>query len=986
MAGKEALPEHLRCNRTDGRSWRCGRPVKEGKKLCEIHYLQGLHRQHREKVPESLKIQRQYTKKLMKKSKDGLQIRAQKIDKSVKRSVKLKRRNLARELVRMVVTREVEKRKETEEGGDGDMMRRLPNGIMVISQSPARPSRNSCNAGTFLDVKVGANPGIAPRRRFRSKNIEPVPIGSVQVLPYKRNGESVKRGGGRKKCHWCKSSDSSNLIKCSNCRKEFYCMECIKERYFDTQEEVKMQCPVCRRTCSCKACVDGQSQATSCQELSGDESRADRILSFHYLICALLPILKQINEEQSIELELEAAIKGLEISELQVNHHEFSSEPPTCNNCKSSIVDLHRRCSNCSYILCLSCWWDFCQKVFPEGMKVLRNACANKRKSSVLEYKELNGMKLIRKHDQENGCKVLTSCLSLAYSKACNSVGGISCPVSEFGGCGNGVFDLRSSFPVIWIKELESKAEEIVCSYDFPEAFNSDSCCSICDGANYRASLEHLQQAAMRKYSNDNLLYYPSSLEVCADKREHFQKHWGRGHPVVVHDVLQKASDLSWDPVVMFYTYLEGSIAKHEGNQGTPPCLECCEVEISIKQFFWGPLRGRAHQNTGQEMLKLKAWFASRYFREQFPRHYSEIIHQLPLQEYVNPESGILNLASKSQLETLSPELGPYVYISYNSSEEHMRAHCVLKLGYDLYDTVNILAHTTDDLISSENLNKIRKLMRKHQAQNERDPTSTPDDQFSRNKGEREPSPCAEDSSGLTEMSIEELLLQHKISRVSWVSSDELPSPSYQNGSLSQDRSPVSYTISESGTLKAIQNSEESPDRNFCTDGNGYLKKDSSKYCGAQWDIFRREDVPKLMEYFRRHSSEFVLPFGSEKNAVHPILDQCFFLDEAHKTRLKEEFKIEPWTVLQHVGEAVMVPLGCPYQIRNLKSCVSVVLHFISPESVKECIHVMDGVHCLPDDHGAKLNKLEVKRMALNSLRGALKHVRELTCGKQAAN
>lgn len=52
----------------------------------------------------------------------------------------------------------------------------------------------------------------------------------MKVLPYKRNGESVKRSGGRKKCHWCKRSDSSNLIKCSNCRREFYCMECIKER------------------------------------------------------------------------------------------------------------------------------------------------------------------------------------------------------------------------------------------------------------------------------------------------------------------------------------------------------------------------------------------------------------------------------------------------------------------------------------------------------------------------------------------------------------------------------------------------------------------------------------------------------------------------------------------------------------------------------------------------------------------------------------
>lgn len=87
------------------------------------------------------------------------------------------------------------------------------------------------------------------------------------------------------------------------------------------------------------------------QELPDDDSRADRILSFHYLICMLLPVLKQIDQEQSIELELEAKVKGpstkhlvfvthtfyclthcfgftgLEISELQIKHDEHGSKP-----------------------------------------------------------------------------------------------------------------------------------------------------------------------------------------------------------------------------------------------------------------------------------------------------------------------------------------------------------------------------------------------------------------------------------------------------------------------------------------------------------------------------------------------------------------------------------------------------------------------------------------------------------------------------------
>ncbi|KAK4754428.1 hypothetical protein SAY87_002532 [Trapa incisa] len=986
MKGKESLPEYLQCNRTDGRTWRCGRRVKEGKKLCEIHYIQGLLRQNRKKVPESLKIQRKSSRKLVKNKKsneEDLQVRAHKIDKSIKRSVKVKRRNLARELVRMVVKREVEKRKEAEEG---DMMRRLPNGIMVISQSLTRSNRDVDGVAPLYDVKVGVESEYAPRRRFRSKNIEPSPFGTVKVFPRKNNGDNVKRNSGRKKCHWCKRSDTRYLIRCSNCLKEFYCMECIKERYFDTHEEVKIQCPVCRRACSCKECVTSQSHATSYQELRDDESRADRILNFHYLICVLLPILKQIDREQSVVLELEAKVKGLEISQLQIKYDELGPRTSVCNNCKMSIIDLHRSCSSCSYVICLGCWWNFCRRFYPNGMKVFTNACTDKKNPHVLENKELDKTDSSNKYVHENGVQVLTSCLSLVYSKTCNRLGGISCPTGDSGGCGDGTLDLRSPLPVNWIKGLVKQAEEIVCSYDYPEAYSNDSCCSICD----RADFGHLQKSVIGRYSNNSSLYCPSVLEVCEDKREHFQNHWSRGHPVVVHGVLGDVPDTCWDPVVMFYTYLEGSLAKHESNQELPHYLECCDVEISIKQLFRGPLRRgrRAHSNTGEEMLKLKVWFASQYFREQFPDHYAEIIHRLPLQEYVNPESGILNLAANSQEGTVSPELGPYVYISYNSSEENRRLHCVSKLCYDLYDTVNVLAHTTDDLISSENLNKIGKLMRKHQTLNERVPTSVVCDQLSPNKGDQEESLLADYSSELTKMRMDELLLKHKFSRLSWVSLDELPSLRCKNVSVLQNQSLASSIISESGDMRAIQNFEVSGKRNFCTDGekNEYLVKEVTRSSGAQWDIFCRKDVPKLMEYFQRHSDEFPHSSDAEKDAsqvVHPILDQCFFLDEAHKMRLKEEFKIEPWTFEQHVGEAVIVPMGCPYQFRNLKSCVSVVLHFISPESVKECIHLMDEVQGLPDDHGARLNIPEVKRMTLNSMSSALEQFQKLTRAKQ---
>lgn len=156
----------------------------------------------------------------------------------------------------------------------------------------------------------------------------------------------------------------------------------------------------------------------------------------------------------------------------------------------------------------------------------------------------------------------------------CNGSETLSLPPTKLDGCGDYFVDLSV------IKEMETKAEKICCCYDFPASLDKSSSCSLClDSDNKIGRYKQWQQAALRGDSDDNCLFYPTVLDINRNNFEHFQKHWRKGHPVVVRDVLQCKSNQCWDPLVMFCAYLEQSITRYQNDKDLlETCLDWCEV------------------------------------------------------------------------------------------------------------------------------------------------------------------------------------------------------------------------------------------------------------------------------------------------------------------------------------------------------------------------------------------------------------------------
>eukprot|EP00250_Pteridium_aquilinum_P011579 c20166_g1_i3 orf=378-4919(+) len=531
--------------------------------------------------------------------------------------------------------------------------------------------------------------------------VQDINVKNAAVPSGEKGSEKRKRNKDSKMCHQCQRNDKGTVIYCQKCTTKRYCLPCISRWYPEMNiEDFEEACPVCRENCNCKACLRMKgAKASSAHEDKVQASDAELVAALRYMLSFILPLVKSLDDQQRQEIELETKLKG--ISGVEIKRSRLTpDERLYCDNCNTSIVDLYRSCPLCSYDLCLACCQELREGKQPGGEQ------AGSAKYNPQEKAKHSGQ-LAMLDDGE------------LPKWTVGEGGSVPCPPSERGGCGSPQLSLRQIGKPDWISKLAVSVEAVI-DNELVAQRKLQGSCHFCLSDKSDSHAECLRLAANRSDTSDNFIYCPSALNMGENSLQHFQEHWLQGHPVIVRNVLDKTKGLSWEPMVMWRAFRETTKNKFAEETKTVKAIDCldwCEVEINIHQFFKGYEDGRVHRDGWPEMLKLKDWPPANFFHERLPRHGAEFISALPFHDYTHPLQGMLNLATKLPKYTAKPDLGPKTYIAYGFQEELGRGDSVTKLHCDMSDAVNVLTHVSEVQLKKSQQDKIRKYKSRNKAQ-----------------------------------------------------------------------------------------------------------------------------------------------------------------------------------------------------------------------------------------------------------------------------
>ncbi|XP_039262785.1 lysine-specific demethylase 3-like [Styela clava] len=135
---------------------------------------------------------------------------------------------------------------------------------------------------------------------------------------------------------------------------------------------------------------------------------------------------------------------------------------------------------------------------------------------------------------------------------------------------------------------------------------------------------------------------------------------------------------------------------------------------------------------------------------------------------------------------------------------------------------------------------------------------------------------------------------------------------------------------------------------------------------GALWHIFHQRDVDKIRQFITKVCDERGETVAPDHDPIH---DQQIYLDKQLRHRLKEEYNVEGYAILQCQGDGVFIPAGAPHQVFNLHSCIKIAEDFVSPEHIDKCFLLTNEFRYLSSNHSNHEDKLQIKNMIYHAVK-----------------
>lgn len=327
------------------------------------------------------------------------------------------------------------------------------------------------------------------------------------------------------------------------------------------------------------------------------------------------------------------------------------------DNCKTSIVDFHRSCSNCSYDLCLTCCREIRNGSLQGGAEELIVEYVDRGKAYMHGGKPFQGMTRPKRATKQSIKSIAMNPESIDANpesidrnpesidmnpesidrSPANPESVDRSPANEVSlksewkmmdngsipcaSCGSGLLELKYILPRNLVSDLEKRAEEIANKYELFDvpASPTQRCSCFNSVGDVCIDNNKLRRAASREDQDDNYLYCPTAKEIQHGDLAHFQKHWVKGEPVIVRNVAELSSGLSWEPLVMCRALREKTNSRVLKGLGhlevkAVDCMDWCEVSfitffcINLYKFFITRILGTFFLLVEIEIYSIAIW------------------------------------------------------------------------------------------------------------------------------------------------------------------------------------------------------------------------------------------------------------------------------------------------------------------------------------------------------------------------------------------